>query len=154
MLITTPSLEEGIDVRVCRFVARFDYFPTVRSHIQGSGRVRTKDAKIYYFEQDPELEIKRANLVVKAAKGELNEWEVEEMTSEQIIEGTETIEDLGPHTLGGEETVWDVITNRSYRGMACDKCDAKVKIISAKYGKGKKKTKRTFVLLHGTTDCC
>lgn len=153
VLITTPSLEEGIDVRVCRFVVRFDYFPTVRSHIQGSGRVRTKDAKIYYFEQDPELEIKRANLVVKAAKGELADEDLIENMPEQTIEGAETIEELGPHVLGAEQTVWDVVTNKSYRGMTCEKCDANVKIISAKFGKGKKKTKRTYVLLRGTPEC-
>jgi superfamily II DNA/RNA helicase len=153
VLVTTPSLEEGIDVRVCRFVVRFDYFSTVRSHIQGSGRVRTTDAKIYYFEQDPDQEIKKADLVVRTAKGEATELEVEKQCAEQTIDGAETIEELGPHQWGEETTVWDVITNRSYRGMSCATCGCRSKIISKKFGQGKKKSKRTYVLMQGTVEC-
>jgi len=153
VLVTTPSLEEGIDVRVCRFVVRFDYFSTVRSHIQGSGRVRTTDAKIYYFEQDPEKEIKKADLVVRTAKGEATELEIEQQIAETTIEGVETIEELGPHTWGNESTAWDVITNRSYRGMSCNTCGCRCKIVSKKFGLGKKKSKRTYVVLSGSTEC-
>lgn len=47
---------------------RFDYFSSVRSHIQGSGRARHKDAKIFYFEQEPEVEEKKAKLINMAAR--------------------------------------------------------------------------------------
>jgi len=153
VLVTTPSLEEGIDVRVCRFVVRFDYFSTVRSHIQGSGRVRTTDAKIYYFEQDPVDEIKKAELVVRTAKGEATENEIDITCAKEEIQGADTVEELGPHRWGPEETVWDVLTNRSYRGMLCSQCGARCKIISQKFGKSKKKIKRVYTLMQGTEEC-
>lgn len=38
ILVTTATLEEGIDVSTCEFVARFNFVPTTKAHIQGSGR--------------------------------------------------------------------------------------------------------------------
>merc|ERR1719229_794007 len=66
-LVATCSLEEGLDVPDCKVVIRFDYFASVRSHIQGSGRARHPDAMIYYFEQDPELEQSKVRLLALAA---------------------------------------------------------------------------------------
>jgi len=55
ILVTTNALEEGIDVQDCRIVIRFDVFHNVKSHVQGAGRARHPDARIYYFENDPEV---------------------------------------------------------------------------------------------------
>eukprot|EP00929_Paragymnodinium_shiwhaense_P053925 TRINITY_DN27034_c0_g1_i1.p1 TRINITY_DN27034_c0_g1~~TRINITY_DN27034_c0_g1_i1.p1 ORF type:complete len:1818 (+),score=492.80 TRINITY_DN27034_c0_g1_i1:283-5454(+) len=54
ILVTTNAMEEGIDVPACNVVVRFDAFYNVKSHIQGAGRARMKDAVIIYFENDPE----------------------------------------------------------------------------------------------------
>ncbi|CAD7940527.1 unnamed protein product [Amoebophrya sp. A120] len=67
VIVATSSLEEGIDVADCKVVVRFDYFSSVRSHIQGSGRARHPDAKIFYFEQEPEVEEYKASLMTLAA---------------------------------------------------------------------------------------
>lgn len=53
VLVSTPATEEGLDVAECQLVVRFDKFNTVQSHIQGAGRARHVNAKIYYFENDP-----------------------------------------------------------------------------------------------------
>lgn len=153
VLVTTPSLEEGIDVEICRFVVRFDYFPTVRSHIQGSGRVRAKDAKIYYFEQDPVTEIAKADIMVRTAKGEATEQEERGNEAEGLSDGEENLELLGPHQWGEEDTMWDVIQNKSYRGCVCQKCGARVKIVAVRFGKGRKKLKRAHFLVQGKTSC-
>jgi len=63
ILVSTSSLEEGIDVADCKVVVRFDFFSSVRSHIQGAGRARHKDAKIFYFEQEPDVEEQKAKLI-------------------------------------------------------------------------------------------
>ena len=60
VVVATSSLEEGIDVAACKVVVRFDYFASVRSHIQGSGRARHPNAKIFYFEQEPDVEEDKA----------------------------------------------------------------------------------------------
>lgn len=70
VIVATSSLEEGIDVADCKVVVRFDYFSSVRSHIQGSGRARHPDAKIFYFEQEPEVEEEKAALMNMAARDE------------------------------------------------------------------------------------
>ncbi|KII72141.1 Endoribonuclease dcr-1 [Thelohanellus kitauei] len=49
VLVATNVLEEGIDVRSCNVVVRFDRFSTLRSFIQSKGRIRQKDASFYVF---------------------------------------------------------------------------------------------------------
>ncbi|OLP92574.1 putative ATP-dependent RNA helicase DHX58 [Symbiodinium microadriaticum] len=56
LMVATPALEEGIDVPSCNVVIRYDAFQTTKSHIQGAGRARKKDARIFYFENDWEEE--------------------------------------------------------------------------------------------------
>ncbi|CAK0903086.1 unnamed protein product, partial [Prorocentrum cordatum] len=58
MLVATSSLEEGIDIQKCNVVIRFDIFHNVKSHVQGAGRARDKNARIYYsrrLRRDAEL---------------------------------------------------------------------------------------------------
>jgi len=68
IMVATASLEEGLDVSACNHVISFDSIATVKSHIQKSGRARAKDAQIWYFENDPEIEKLRANEMQRCAK--------------------------------------------------------------------------------------
>ncbi|CAE7265164.1 DCL3A [Symbiodinium natans] len=68
VLICTNALEEGVDVSDCAFVIRFNRFDTTKSHIQGAGRARRGDAKIFYFDNDPHEEEGRAKLLSEVAK--------------------------------------------------------------------------------------
>eukprot|EP01062_Namystynia_karyoxenos_P045672 TRINITY_DN3397_c0_g1_i3.p1 TRINITY_DN3397_c0_g1~~TRINITY_DN3397_c0_g1_i3.p1 ORF type:complete len:1062 (+),score=296.77 TRINITY_DN3397_c0_g1_i3:72-3257(+) len=70
VLVATNAIEEGIDVSPCAFVIRFDMFATTKSHIQGSGRARARDAKIYYFENRSEVEEARAERLTEIARDE------------------------------------------------------------------------------------
>eukprot|EP00927_Polykrikos_kofoidii_P036431 TRINITY_DN3075_c1_g1_i1.p1 TRINITY_DN3075_c1_g1~~TRINITY_DN3075_c1_g1_i1.p1 ORF type:complete len:764 (+),score=129.21 TRINITY_DN3075_c1_g1_i1:301-2592(+) len=53
VIVSTPALEEGLDVPECNLVVRFNKFNTAQSHIQGSGRARHANAKVFCFENDP-----------------------------------------------------------------------------------------------------
>jgi hypothetical protein len=56
VLVCTAALEEGIDVSDCDFVVRYNRFATTKSHIQGSGRARAPNARVFYFDNDPAAE--------------------------------------------------------------------------------------------------
>ena len=56
LLVSTSALEEGMDVPECKFVVRFTAIATTRAHVQGSGRARHAEAKVFMFENDPILE--------------------------------------------------------------------------------------------------
>ena len=58
------------DVDDCSLVVRFSRFGTTKSHIQGSGRGRAKDAEFYYFENDGEDEQAKAALLNDVARDE------------------------------------------------------------------------------------
>jgi endoribonuclease Dicer len=68
ILVATATLEEGIDVSECEFVARFSMIQTTKAHIQGSGRARHPDAKIYYFANNPTKEREKANELTATAR--------------------------------------------------------------------------------------
>jgi len=68
ILVATQAMEEGIDVPTCNYVVRYDVFTNVKSHVQGAGRARMKDAHIFYFENDPEVEQRFAQLMQQAAR--------------------------------------------------------------------------------------
>mmetsp|Transcript_25455 Transcript_25455/g.73015 ORF Transcript_25455/g.73015 Transcript_25455/m.73015 type:complete len:665 (+) Transcript_25455:135-2129(+) len=68
--VATASLEEGLDVADCRYVVRFDCFHNVRSHIQGAGRARHPEARVFYFENEPEVEEARAAYVHSVTQGD------------------------------------------------------------------------------------
>lgn len=67
VLVSTPTLEEGLDVPECQLVVRFDRFETTKSHIQGAGRARHREARIYYFENDPQKAHRMAKRMLDAA---------------------------------------------------------------------------------------
>jgi len=56
ILVATSAIEEGLDVPDCEWVIRYNAFHTTRSHIQGTGRARKDNARIYYLDNDPEKE--------------------------------------------------------------------------------------------------
>ncbi|KAL7560687.1 hypothetical protein ACA910_021424 [Epithemia clementina (nom. ined.)] len=68
ILVATAALEEGIDVSDCAFVIRYSSIATTKAHIQGSGRARHRDAKIYYFENSPERERAKESAMFSTAR--------------------------------------------------------------------------------------
>lgn len=84
LLVSTQALQEGIDVSGCGFVVRYSKISTTKAHIQGSGafssfecllltvpflgRARHKNAKVYYFENDPDQERSKEVSMQEAAK--------------------------------------------------------------------------------------
>ena len=45
ILVSTSVVEEGLDVRSCNMVIKFDFPPTFRSYVQSKGRARAKPSK-------------------------------------------------------------------------------------------------------------
>lgn len=70
ILVTTATLEEGIDVSECAFVVRYTSIATTKAHIQGAGRARHPNAVIYYFENNPVLERQKEAAMTTAAKNQ------------------------------------------------------------------------------------
>ena len=68
LLVSTNSLEEGIDVENCSFVVRFDEIKSTKAHIQGSGRVRSANGNVYYFDNDPLEECRNADELYAVAR--------------------------------------------------------------------------------------
>jgi hypothetical protein len=50
ILIATPVVEEGVDVRACSFVLVFDTLKNIKSYMQMKGRAQQKDAKFFVFQ--------------------------------------------------------------------------------------------------------
>merc|ERR1739848_698808 len=57
----------------------FSAFSTTKSHIQGSGRARAWNARVYYFDNDPSREVAGADLMETVAKMEALSITEEEM---------------------------------------------------------------------------
>eukprot|EP01065_Artemidia_motanka_P023449 TRINITY_DN2802_c3_g1_i3.p1 TRINITY_DN2802_c3_g1~~TRINITY_DN2802_c3_g1_i3.p1 ORF type:complete len:773 (+),score=258.05 TRINITY_DN2802_c3_g1_i3:628-2946(+) len=66
-MVATNAAEEGFDIPGSNCVVRFDKFHVSRSHIQGKGRARSRDASVYYFCNSPELEEQKASVMQAAA---------------------------------------------------------------------------------------
>lgn len=67
LLVCTTCAEEGMDVAKCSFVVRFNQFHTTRSHVQGVGRARAEEARIYYFDNCPSAECHLAEVMQAVA---------------------------------------------------------------------------------------
>jgi len=68
LLVCTSALEEGLDVPECAFVVRYTHTKTTKSHLQGSGRARRDNAKVFYFDNSPEEEQDKAALLDEVAR--------------------------------------------------------------------------------------
>ncbi|CAE7350675.1 dcl1 [Symbiodinium sp. CCMP2456] len=155
VLVATTSLEEGLDVPDCRYVVRYDFFSSAKSHVQGAGRARHGEAEIFYFDNDPNREEDRRRRVEdalsrEAPMGSEREPQRPEAPACSVLpsgrgeeEGAgEGGEGIG-HAWGEEKTLWDYRQNKSFRGMTCA-CGALLHITSRAYGRGRKKKERIF----------
>ena len=147
IMVSTSSVEEGLDVPACRFVIRYDSFSSAKSHVQGSGRARHPEAEVYYFENDvAQEEAARQQLEAIArhepravlAQGYGHTPPAAANTSGTAGVGT-------GHRWGAESTMWDYRCNKSFRGMACA-CGSQLRITSRAYGQGRKKKERIFIM--------
>ena len=82
LLVSTSALEEGMDVPECKFVVRFTAIATTRAHVQGSGRARHAEAKVYMFENDPILELQKEAKMTSVARDKYLSLRGEALASE------------------------------------------------------------------------
>ena len=68
VLVCTAAVEEGLDVSSCDVVVRFNTVRTTKAHIQGAGRARALQAKVHYFCNDPEDNVRKAELMQNVAR--------------------------------------------------------------------------------------
>ena len=55
-LVSTPVLEEGMDIKTCNVVVRFDHIPEFRSYVQSKGRARAKPSKFIVMAPKNEIQ--------------------------------------------------------------------------------------------------
>lgn len=90
LLTCTAALEEGLDVSECQVVVRFSQFQTTKSHIQGSGRARAWNARVFYFDNEPGKELAGAALMdmtAKASSLSLSDAELQAKRAHTDVEG-------------------------------------------------------------------
>eukprot|EP00929_Paragymnodinium_shiwhaense_P112713 TRINITY_DN80982_c0_g1_i1.p1 TRINITY_DN80982_c0_g1~~TRINITY_DN80982_c0_g1_i1.p1 ORF type:complete len:711 (-),score=122.38 TRINITY_DN80982_c0_g1_i1:308-2440(-) len=154
VMVATNSVEEGLDVPDCKYVIRYDHFNSAKSHVQGAGRARHRDAQVYYFENDPVKEEERRQVVEAVARGatdaelpvdsEQPEGGQDASGAKKSASGDSVTPGTGDgHRWGEEETMWDYAANKSFRGAKCP-CGSRLKIQTRAYGKGRKKKERLF----------
>ena len=68
ILVSTAAGEEGLDVPDCKFVLLYSRTKTTESHMQRIGRARHTDAELYYMENDPNYERRKAAAMTVVAK--------------------------------------------------------------------------------------
>eukprot|EP00928_Gymnodinium_smaydae_P052782 TRINITY_DN36947_c0_g1_i2.p1 TRINITY_DN36947_c0_g1~~TRINITY_DN36947_c0_g1_i2.p1 ORF type:complete len:589 (+),score=63.24 TRINITY_DN36947_c0_g1_i2:74-1840(+) len=163
VLVATAALEEGLDIPDCDCVVRFDAFANVKSHVQGSGRARKEGSEVFYFDNSPAVEARRvASMHAAATSSDPQHRNVGGYPESAEVAGAPnaaaggTSGDVHPlalrltpgtgenHQWGQEETIWDHRLHANFRGQRCLACNATLRITSRKYGKGRKKTERTF----------
>jgi len=89
VLVATAALEEGVDVPECQFGILFSKYATAKSIIQILGRVRHKEAEHYFFENDPDTEMRKAERVVAVAQdATLSLTQEERMKAGMAMSGT------------------------------------------------------------------
>ncbi|CAK9097815.1 Endoribonuclease Dicer homolog 2 (Dicer-like protein 2) (AtDCL2) [Durusdinium trenchii] len=153
LLVATSSLEEGLDVPMCRYVIRYDSFNSAKSHVQGAGRARHPDARVYYFENDPLVEEGSREFLESIARRECVEpKDLPADAKVAVSHRNEESPGVGVgHKWSIESTLWDYQSNKSFRGMTCP-CGARMKITSRAYGQGRKKKERSFCV-EGPRSC-
>eukprot|EP00927_Polykrikos_kofoidii_P028468 TRINITY_DN24852_c0_g1_i1.p1 TRINITY_DN24852_c0_g1~~TRINITY_DN24852_c0_g1_i1.p1 ORF type:complete len:644 (-),score=95.09 TRINITY_DN24852_c0_g1_i1:132-2063(-) len=156
ILVATASLEEGLDVPACRYVVRYDWFASAKSHVQGAGRARHPEAKVYYFENCPVAEEGRRDIIESVARGEPIDTPMPPTTPNPspppglVEDGLQSGVGVG-HAWGPEETMWNYAANISFRGTRCQ-CGASLHITSRAFGRGRKKKERIFCV-QGPFEC-
>jgi len=85
ILVSTNALEEGIDVADCSFIVRFDFVGTTKSHIQGAGRARAPNARVFYFKNDAVEEVRRAALLEEVARNSSLALNADELQRAQTL---------------------------------------------------------------------
>lgn len=162
VLVATASLEEGLDVPDCKYVIRYDFFASAKSHVQGAGRARHPEAQVFYFENDPLVEQERREVVEAVARGQEPQQQLpfgkeglEQLPQQEQEKDTKTqapVPGIGSgHAWGEESTMWDYYSNVSFRGLSCA-CGARIHIASKSFGRGGKKKERRYSL-EGPTQC-
>ncbi|CAD7941345.1 unnamed protein product [Amoebophrya sp. A120] len=96
LLVATAVLQEGIDVPECNMVVWFDAVTTVKSHIQGSGRARSKVAKIFFFESDW-AEMERMRKQLEEVAGNANLGTTDAQREQARLQTVADRESLGPN---------------------------------------------------------
>lgn len=81
VLVATAAAEEGLDIKDCEFVILYSLCTTTKSSIQRSGSAR-KNAKLYYFENDPDCENRKAASLVAVARDKSLELTAEELPAQ------------------------------------------------------------------------
>ena len=51
IIVSTSVLEEGVDIRICNLVIRFDKPKTFRPYVQSRGRARAKESNYILFKR-------------------------------------------------------------------------------------------------------
>jgi len=64
VLVATSVVEEGLDVRKCNLVVRFDGMNNYREYAQSKGRARAKDSKYIVMASEDEYADMKAQLLV------------------------------------------------------------------------------------------
>ena len=62
LLVATSVVEEGLDVRKCNLVVRYDFPMTFQSYVQSKGRARSKNSRYLLLVDSESYEICRAKL--------------------------------------------------------------------------------------------
>lgn len=65
ILVGTSVVEEGLDVRKCNVVVRFDGLSNYRAYVQSKGRARAKDSKYIILTENEEYDDMKRNLAVR-----------------------------------------------------------------------------------------
>lgn len=65
VLVATSVVEEGLDVKKCNVVIRFDGLNNYRAYVQSKGRARAKDSKFIVLAEKKECNDIQRNLAVR-----------------------------------------------------------------------------------------
>lgn len=65
ILLATSVVEEGLDVRKCNVVVRFDGLNNYRAYVQSKGRARAKDSKYIILTENEEYDDMKRDLAVR-----------------------------------------------------------------------------------------
>ncbi|CAB9528070.1 Dicer-like protein [Seminavis robusta] len=100
ILVSSSAGEEGLDVPECQFVILYSKLPTTKSQIQRIGRVRSANAELYYMENDPNTERRKAAQMAAVARDTSLNLSPEKLKSQS--EGMTVVTHVHPYPPGTE----------------------------------------------------